>query len=453
MLNEVKVLERQVFRPFKQEGARSDIVMVGNICVSHGLSVMIRLMSQKKDQSYQHFRWAQWTVRGSICVVAALLAMQVAGPAWLAALMPSLSVFTALLAVAAGGGGLLLSGALVMAVICVFKPRFFCRWVCPVGTCRDVLAGRFSHRAWVARVPQLGLWLVCVGVGAALMGYPLFGWLDPLVIFNAFFGTIGHAAEPRPWGAWVGLPMLLLLSVIGPWLWCGRLCPLGAMQDLLRSWTRFKSFAKGCGVNQQVPEKPSTASGRAAAWQTSRRVFLGLGLGAGYRLVLPPGDTSGPETALRPPASRPSSRFTRLCVRCGNCVRACPSGIIRWGGTEGRVAGMFAPEIHFDGDYCPASCTVCSTVCPTGAIPHFTRMTKSRRPIGCAQVDATECLLSDRRECGSCIGTCPHGALDADWDSVEMVSRVVVNQKACTGCGYCEYVCPALPKAIQVKPL
>lgn len=80
-------------------------------------------------------------------------------------------------------------------------------------------------------------------------------------------------------------------------------------------------------------------------------------------------------------------------------------------------------------------------------------MTKSRRPIGCAQVDATECLLSDRRECGSCIGTCPHGALDADWDSVEMVSRVVVNQKACTGCGYCEYVCPALPKAIQVKPL
>lgn len=295
MLNEVKVLERQVFRPFKQEGARSDIVMVGNICVSHGLSVMIRLMSQKKDQSYQHFRWAQWTVRGSICVVAALLAMQVAGPAWLAALMPSLSVFTALLAVAAGGGGLLLSGALVMAVICVFKPRFFCRWVCPVGTCRDVLAGRFSHRAWVARVPQLGLWLVCVGVGAALMGYPLFGWLDPLVIFNAFFGTIGHAAEPRPWGAWVGLPMLLLLSVIGPWLWCGRLCPLGAMQDLLRSWTRFKSFAKGCGVNQQVPEKPSTASGRAAAWQTSRRVFLGLGLGAGYRLVLPPGDTSGPE--------------------------------------------------------------------------------------------------------------------------------------------------------------
>ena len=387
-------------------------------------------------------------VRGAVCAAAAVCALQAAGPAWLAAVLPSLSPFTALLAVAAGAAGALLLGAAAVAAACVFFPRFFCRWLCPAGSCRDALTGWVPRRKWVGRVPQAGVWLVFVGAGAALAGYPLFGWLDPLVIFNAAFGVARKHLGLWDWLAAAGLPLLLLLEMIAPGLWCGRLCPLGATQDVLRLLGRAGAPGQaGAAAEQGVPGCKPPVIGSA-----SRRVFLGLGLGAGYRLAVPPA-RGEPAGVIRPPASGRSARFTRLCVRCGNCVRACPNGIIRFGGTGAGWAGVLAPEVSFEWDYCPASCTACGQVCPTGAIPRFDKAGKFTVPMGCAEVDMQSCLLGEGRECGACAGACPHEALELAWDKVEMVSRVVVNTKACTGCGYCEYVCPSSPKAIRVKAL
>lgn len=386
--------------------------------------------------------------RGAVCVVGAVCALQVTRPAWLAAMLPSLSPFTALLALAAGAAGVLLLGSVVIGVACALSPRFFCRWMCPVGSCQDVLTGWVSRRKWVGRVPQVGVWLVFIGVGAALAGYPLFGWLDPLVIFTAVFGLARKQLGLWDWLAAAGLPLLLVLSALAPGLWCGKLCPLGATQDLLRQLVR--AMAQGKDRTAKEPLVPACKPRLMGS--ASRRVFLGLGLGAGYRLAMPPAREARTEV-IRPPASGRSERFTRLCVRCGNCVRACPNGIIQFGGTGAGWAGVLAPEVSFDWDYCPPSCTACGQVCPTGAIPRFTRANKAKQPMGCAEVDTQRCLLGAGRECGSCVGACPHEALDLAWDKVEMVSRVVVYTKLCTGCGYCEYVCPSEPKAIRVTAL
>lgn len=376
---------------------------------------------------------AAW--RGAVCLAAAGGAWQLEGPARLAGLVPSLSPFNALLAVAAGAGGLFLLGAAAIAAVCVFSPRVFCRWLCPVGTCLDALTCRLKKRAWVGRAPKLGMWVLFIGLGAALTGYPLFGWLDPLALFNAMFGVARAHLGLWDWLAAAGLPLLLLVSLLAPELWCGRLCPLGALQDLLRFPLRQR--AAGAAREQAVAA-------------LSRRMFLGLGLGAGYRLALPPGREAVAEV-IRPPSSGTSARFTRLCMRCGACVRACPGSILRYGGVGAGLASVLAPEMFFENDYCHPSCTACGQACPSGAIPKFSAEHKFAKPLGLAKVIESDCLMSQGRECGVCVGVCPEEALDLAWDPVEMISRVVVYPKKCTGCGYCEYVCPSSPKSILVK--
>lgn len=378
--------------------------------------------------------------RLAVVAASAACALRLAGPAWVAGLVPMLSPFNALLAVAAGAGALFLLGAAAVAAACVFSPRLLCRWLCPAGACQDAVSSLVKRRAWVGRVPQIGAWLLFAALGAALAGYPLFGWLDPLVMFNAAFGAAQKHPGVRDWVAAAGLPALLVLALAAPGLWCGRLCPLGALQDLLRFPLRPKA-ADGKGAPR---EKEIAAVGR--------RAFLGLGLGAGYRLALPPGrEPAAP--VIRPPASGHSSRFTRLCARCGACVRACPSKILRLGGAGAGWAGVLAPEVCYENDCCLETCTACGQACPTGAIPRFTLKNKHARPMGLAKVDHDSCLLGVNRECGACVNACPYDALDLEWDPVEMVSRVKVIAKRCTGCGYCEYVCVTTPRSITVRPL
>lgn len=375
-------------------------------------------------------------IRGILCAAAAACLWSQA-PLWRIRLVPSLSPFNALLALAAGAGAFFMMGAGAIALASVFWPRAFCRWACPVGTCQDTATYFIKRPAWIRRVPHIGIGLVFIGAGAALAGYPLFGWLDPLVLFAAFFGVTRDALEPRDWLAAAGFPALLLLALAAPGLWCGRLCPLGALQDLVR-----------------FPLRPPTACAKRGKESAAlgRRAFIGLGLGAGYRFLLPPARAAEADV-IRPPASTPASRFTRLCVRCGACVRACPSGIIRFGGDNAGWHGILAPELCFDNDYCNPGCTACGQACPSGAITPFTAAHKFKVPLGTAAVDTSRCLLSDNRECGTCTNACPHGALDLAWDPENMISRVVVDPAACTGCGCCEYVCPATPKAIRVKPV
>ncbi len=145
---------------------------------------------------------------------------------------------------------------------------------------------------------------------------------------------------------------------------------------------------------------------------------------------------------LRPPGAAPESELLTACTGCGDCMRACPHGVLhpvgaRYPGAEGTPSW----------DPVQAPCRLCTdlpcvAVCPTRALsPQYGRW------MGTARVDVYVCLANAPGGCSVCVEQCPiPGAL------IREPGRPVVDPDSCTGCGICHHVCPAPSKAIMLLP-
>lgn len=160
---------------------------------------------------------------------------------------------------------------------------------------------------------------------------------------------------------------------------------------------------------------------------------------------------------LRPPGALPEREFAARCVKCGQCVRACPYGTLRLVKTgEGGVAGTptFEPRIN--------PCLMCEQVwcareCPSGALDAaFADIRQAR--MGLAVVDMERCLSWQGLRCEICVRVCPaKGQAISIANHPRQTSRhamfvPVVHSNACTGCGVCEKACPTEVAAIRVEP-
>lgn len=349
-------------------------------------------------------------------------------------------------------GALCLFGAPLL-VLAFFKQRWFCWHVCPMGFAAE-MAGRLNKRGAgrIRRVPSLNRPLAVLVVGSAAAGYPLFLWLDPLCIFNGFFAAL---RKPFLWTSCataLGFVFILVASVLAPNVWCHRLCPLGGLQELVGApWKRFALRKKG-----QAPAQgsfpPSTLDARA-----SRRLFLGIlgsgAAGAGARFAL----RGGKPAVLRPPGAVKLS-FNALCARCGNCMRACPYGLLVPDLGKSGVDGFCTPVVayrHLDPkqeQYCFEDCKACTEVCPTGALVPLTVEQKHETPLGVAVVDQGKCVAWAKKQyCVVCQEYCPYQAVMEVARNGVMCP--VIDFAKCRGCGACESACPANPIAITVNPL
>ena len=146
---------------------------------------------------------------------------------------------------------------------------------------------------------------------------------------------------------------------------------------------------------------------------------------------------------LRPPGAIPESRFLALCTRCGACAEACPHDAIVSAPSRLRGA-QGTPTVdpgHQPCWLCPD--TPCAAVCPTAALVPG-RFGK----VGQAHVLPHSCLAY-RTSCTICVERCPvEGAIRAD-----SRGRPEIVPSRCSGCGVCQYVCPAPERAIVVLPL
>ncbi len=323
--------------------------------------------------------------------------------------------------------------ALGILVLCMWKGRFFCRWICPLGTLYSV-PSQFSAKMKILPWKLNGL-LFWFTICASVAGLPLILFLDPLSTFTRF-GVLGQGtAHAMAWIPGVLIPIFLLLSFIQPHIWCMQLCPLGYLVEKLK-------------VKQPKTEK---------SMRTSRRdILTGMALGVPAAMVFKQ-NVRAETPPTMPPGAKTLDNYAATCMRCYACVKACPTGVLTVR-KEGGLAELCLPELDFDqhdGSYCEQYCNACTTVCPTGAITFLNEDEKLQRKIAVAHVRKGACIAwEDRQECLACDEFCGYNAFEVT-EGADGIPLPEVNPRKCRGCGACRNICPAITKgnAIVMTPL
>jgi MauM/NapG family ferredoxin protein len=236
---------------------------------------------------------------------------------------------------------------------------------------------------------------------------------------------------------------------------CGAVCPTQAI-----------SFRKQLNLAlPQRPRKPVTPT-RSRPHDLSRRQFLtsigAAAVGSTLLRMVPILNKSEPQL-VRPPGTS-EDKLTSKCIRCGECVKVCPTGSIQPSFSDDDWKGIWTPRLVMRSGYCDYSCNLCGQVCPTGAITELPIVEKRLTIIGAASIDRNSCIpWSQGRSCIVCEELCPipQKAIKLDRAIVTnsdggttTVLRPTVQQDLCIGCGTCEYMCPIEGvAAIRVFPV
>jgi polyferredoxin len=351
----------------------------------------------------------------------------------------------------------------------------------------------------------------------ALTSSVLVGLLDPIpfltratdtVVLPLLDRSVGvlFATPRRTHGGWLIGGLLVAALLANLWrtrFWCRFVCPLGALLGLVAHsapWRIAKaggcsacnrcdgaceggaepsrvirhaecvmcaSCLDGCDEGVMTWRAAPSEGGERALPDVSRRgvvASLGAGMVAVPLLRLGGAISSDwPAGQVRPPGALPEPEFLDRCIRCGQCMRVCPTGTIQPAGPEAGVEALWTPVLNarIGTSGCQPNCVACGRVCPTGAIRRFGLDEKLGRGefeadgpirVGTAFVDRGRCLpWAFDLPCIVCQEACPTSpkairlsdrtVTDADRGEV-VLRRPVVDPALCNGCGICEHECP-----------
>ena len=170
------------------------------------------------------------------------------------------------------------------------------------------------------------------------------------------------------------------------------------------------------------------------------------------------------ELTLRPPAAIDGKDFIKACLKCGNCVTACPYDTLKLAGMNSSSTNgtpYFEPRVK--------PCYLCTDApcvkaCPSGALDldlisenQILDIEKSR--MGVAVVDNKSCVAFWGIQCDACYRVCPllDKAITLEYDHNERTGKhaflkPVVHTDTCTGCGICEHACITEKASIMILP-
>jgi ferredoxin len=155
--------------------------------------------------------------------------------------------------------------------------------------------------------------------------------------------------------------------------------------------------------------------------------------------------------------AREEADFLTSCIRCSECIKACPTGILKPAKLEYGIRAFWSPVMVPTVGPCLEECNACSQVCPTDAILKYAIDQKYTYKSGTAVFESSRCIgYTKNKYCNECVKACPTNAIDyfKGWEPPggtsadksaplgKTASRPMgVSFERCIGCGWCEYVC------------
>ena len=447
--------------------------------------------------------------------------------------------------------------SLVVLLPTFFLGRFFCGWICPLGTLCHFFSNLKSekkrgkqlvdsnrYKGW----QRLKYYILIALLAAALFGSASLVLMDPLslsvrslalsilpALNYALNALVDVLYKSRVWalkftgdaitfvlggtvlsfkqpyfrqGFFLGLLFIaiLALNLRVTRFWCRALCPLGALLGAVSRWSilgmeKHPSHCEDCnrcllhcqGGDDPIPGVPwrkaechlclncvgdcpesgirfrffpSTPTTVDGPNLQRRKALAGLAAGAAALPLFRSAAGLAVESdsrLVRPPGALAEKAFLERCIRCGECMKACPNDALHPSLAEAGWEGLWTPVLVSRIGYCEPTCTLCGQVCPTGAIWEFTskekgwvaeRPDKSSKPIkiGTAFYDHGRCLpWSMATDCIVCEEWCPTSpksvylrpaqVVDRE-GNVKQVRQPYIDPELCIGCGACEYACP-----------
>jgi len=264
-------------------------------------------------------------------------------------------------------------------------------------------------------------------------------------------------------GAWlIGLIFLIaiLLNLKSPRFYCRYVCPLGALFGVMGSFAVWRigktrdecTQCKLCEANCEGACEPTdqirtaecvlcvncldnckhglmgfrtmpSATGEIASPDLSRRGFVvTLATGVAAIPIIRLGgylQQNWNADLIRPPGALSEPDFLSRCIKCGQCMRICPTNIIQPADLQGGLEAVWTPTLNFriGTSGCQLNCIACSHVCPTAAIRPISLDEKLGRAafaelgpirLGTAFVDRGRCLpWAMDKPCIVCQENCP----------------------------------------------
>ncbi|MCP4726974.1 MAG: 4Fe-4S binding protein, partial [bacterium] len=361
--------------------------------------------------------------------------------------------------------------AIVIIIGTIILGRFFCGWICPLGSLSHFFSSykpekkgktrvnANHYKSWMSLKYYLLIAVIVMSVFTSLQT----GIIDPIpflvrsltvsvlpalnVVMRAGFDSLyatnigalqfiadsgyylfesnilSFKAQYFNWAWFIGLIFILvmLLNRFITRFWCRAICPLGALMGLLSRWSIFgmqKDHSKcddcnicllhcqgACDPQGNVPWRqaechlcfncevecpedvirfkffPNRVTENINInpdWK-KRKIITAAAAGAFALPILR--STTGLDKnfnsrIIRPPGSLEEREFIARCIRCGECMKVCPTNAIQPTLLEAGLEAVWTPTLMMRVGACEYNCVLCSQVCPTGAIWKITEQQK-----------------------------------------------------------------------------